>query len=106
MNEIEQLTGKLLELTRVVAEHLKDAESANLREYALTACVQGILRTAARSPETAALLAEEISCAAAGLHDMALGYAVTDDALRQRDETLRSMLPPELKLRVTLPTAP
>lgn len=103
MNNIDKLAEIVGELRSAIAEELELSASVQQGVHALTVCVGGLLRTAARSPETAALLADEISRAAEAMHAVALGFPITDDLLRQRDALLLSMLPPELRPRVTLP---
>jgi len=106
MNELEKLAAIVSELRDMLAEEVAISTGVQQGVQALSVCVTGLLHTAAKSPEAAALLGDKISRAAEAMHAVALGFPITDDLLRQRDALLLSMLPTELKSRVTLPTAP
>lgn len=76
-----------------------------LQLYASQTLVKALLTVVAQDPAQLLALAREISQAAETGHGVALGCAMADEHLRERNLVIRGMLPEALRGHVVLPDA-
>jgi hypothetical protein len=74
-----------------------------LQLYASQTLVKALLTVLAQDAERLPALAREISQLAETGHGVALGCAMADDHLRERNSVIRGMLPEALRACVVLP---
>jgi small nuclear ribonucleoprotein (snRNP)-like protein len=93
----------MTEVLKILEMQANTQVQVELRLHAALTALTGVLRAIDEHPQLRDATAKGISKAAEEAHGVALGFAVTDDYLSQRDSLLRNLLPPELKQLVNLP---